>query len=271
MKYQIKLFAKINFPIFLIAVLLFSVASRADISQADSTQKSYAPYPQPDRGYVTDIAGVLSSQQQEKIESWLYTTEYRNGTEIAIVIINSINDYPGTANTSIESFATGLFNAYGIGNMPKNNGVLLVVAIRDRAARIELGAYYGRNRDSDADRIMQKIIIPHFKKNDYAGGIMAGAKSLIYEFAGIWIISGWIKLAVLFLIIALIPVCISLFLNGKRGWGWICVGFIIILLLLFLQLLSRTVKSLPADAGAGGYGGGFGGGFSGGGGATGHW
>ena len=89
-----------------------------------------------------------------------------------------------------------------------------------------------------------------------------------------WVFSlvpGWIKLVVIIIIIALIPISISLFRNGKRGWGWICIGLIIALLLAVIWLARKTCEMLPSTAGAGGYGGGFGGGFSGGGGATGSW
>ncbi len=242
---------------------------------AVDTEKSYAPYPQPDRGYVTDHARLLTAVQEEELESWLYTCEKENGFEMAVVTIDSIHDYPGTANSSIETFATGLFDAYGIGNMPKNDGVLFVVAVKDRKARIELGAYYGRSRDGDANRIMQKVIIPQFKKNRYDKGIIKGTRALILEFGRMRLIPGRVKLAVVGLIIFLIPVTISLFRSGKRGWGWICAGFIIILLLALFVMAKKTVESLPeagsSDGGVGGFGGGFGGGFSGGGGATGSW
>ncbi|MBL7215072.1 MAG: TPM domain-containing protein [Phycisphaerae bacterium] len=256
--------------LFIVCVALCSV-----LALAVDTEKSYAPYPQPDRGYVTDHARLLTSEQEEELESWIYTCEKENGFEMAVVTIDSINDYPGTANSSIESFATGLFDAYGIGNMPRNDGVLLVVAVKDRKARIELGAYYGHSRDGAANRIMQKVIIPQFKKDRYDKGIINGTRALIREFGHMILIPGWVKLVVIGLIIFLIPVTISLFRSGKRGWGWICVGFIIILLLVLFVMAKKTVQSLPeagsADGGVGGFGGGFGGGFSGGGGATGSW
>lgn len=270
MKYVMKLSAKIKL-LKMLGLLFLIAASVGHGAMVESEPKIYAPYPNPDRGYVTDIAGVLTPQQEEQIESWLYTTEEKTNVEIVIVIINSTQDYAGTANSTIESFATGLFNTYGIGNMPKNNGALLVVAIRDRKARIELGAYYGPNRDSDSERIMQNILIPHFKEGDYAGGIMDGARALTLEFAGIRIIPGWVKIVVIIVIMILLPICINLFRNGKRGWGWILMGLIIVLLLILLHLIKNTVQALPKGAGPGGFGGGFGGGFSGGGGATGSW
>ena len=252
-----------------IKILLSLLAIYVPAVVADT--KDYRPYPEPDVGYVTDLANILTVEQEDELESWLYTTEKRNNTEIAVVIIDSIKDYPGTNNASIESFAQGLFDRYGIGNMPKNNGVLLLVAIKDRKARIELGAGYGRSRDGDANRIMQRKIIPKFKREKYADGIKSGVKGILKEFAGVRIYPGWLKIVVLVLIIALIPITISLFKSGKRGWGWICAGLIIVLLLLLLHLVKNTVEALPESSGAGGFGGGFGGGFSGGGGATGSW
>jgi len=203
--------------------------------------KDYSPFPNPDAGYVTDIADVLKPGQEEVLESWLYTTEKRTGVEIVVLTINSIKDYPGTPNNSIESFTTGLFNAYGIGNMPKNNGVLLLVAIKDRKARIELGAAYARDRDSDARKIMDKKILPYFRNDQYDKGIQNGVRAIISEFSGMTIIPGWVKIAVVIAIPILVLVTVSLFRNGKRGWGWICVGLIIVLLLALIRLLKTTI------------------------------
>lgn len=234
-------------------------------------QKDYSPFPNPDPGYVTDIAGLLTSNQKQELQSWLYTTEKRTGVEIVVVTIFSIKDFPGTPNNSIEEFARALFDTYRIGNMPKNNGVLLLVAFKDRKARIELGAGYGHSRDADAGSIMQNAIIPQFKQNHYDQGILKGVRSIIREFSGRIILSGWIKLIVGIAIPIAALIAVSLFRSGKRGWGWICVGFVIILSLALISLIQKTVELLPEGSSPGGFGGGFGGGFSGGGGATGSW
>ena len=80
---------------------------------------------------------MLTASQIDALNSYCYTAEKRTGVEVVVVTINSIHDYPGTVNDAIESFARGLFDAYGIGNMPKNDGVLLLVCRADRQARIE--------------------------------------------------------------------------------------------------------------------------------------
>lgn len=71
----------------------------------------------------------------------------KTGIEAVVVTINSIGDYQ-TGDATIEAFATNLFNTWGIGHKKENNGVLILVAVKDRKARIELGKGYGREYDS---------------------------------------------------------------------------------------------------------------------------
>lgn len=235
----------------------------------------YGPYPEPDSGYVTDLAGLLNQDEQEQIERWLWQVEAKTGVEIAVVLIRSMSDYPDSANGSIEAFATELFNRYGIGNQPKNDGVLLLVAKNDRVARIELGAGYGRSRDADAVQIMEGRIIPQFKKERYAEGVTEGVKGIMKEFAGVRIGVNWTLIVLLAAIPVVAVIAYSLFRSGKRGWGWVCVGLVVILVLAAARTVHAIVSSLPEGSSdswsSGGFGGGFGGGSSGGGGATGSW
>ncbi len=254
------------------ALLLFLISafSWAEISSVED----YAPYPQPDSGYVSDHANLLTKEEEEKIERWLWQVEYRSQVEIIVMTINSIKDYPGSKNSSIESFATGLFDTYGIGNMPQNDGVMLLVAKEDRKARIELGAGYGRSRDADAQRIMQKMIVPHFRSDDYVGGITDGTEAIIEEFANMRVGFPWYIVWIIVAAIASLIIGVSLLKNGKRGWGYVFIGIAIVLILLAIFLVVRILQQMPdsdSDSwGSGGLGG-FGGGFSGGGGATGSW
>jgi uncharacterized protein len=239
-------------------------------SWAEARTGNYAPFPNPDAGYVTDIAGLLTKDQEQQLERWLLQTEKRSGVEIIVVTIQSMKGYPGTPNRSIEEFARALFDTYGIGNMPKNNGVLLLVAVQDRKARIELGAGYGHARDNDADRIMARKIVPHFRQGQYAEGLVTGVAALVREFGGMMLLPWWLPWTVAGAIVVLIPVAISLFRNGKRGWGWIVAGLILVLFLALIWIIRRIAEASSTSSEAGGLGG-FGRGFSGGGGATGSW
>lgn len=235
-----------------------------------AAEKDYASFPTPDDGYVTDLANLLTLDQEERIEQWLWDTEEETGVEIIVVTIDSISDYPGTPNAFIEEFARGLFDNYGIGNMPADNGVLLLVSVRDRRARIELGKGY-RTRDADARRIVDQDIIPHFREEDYAAGITQGVKSIMLEFANVKKGIPWLGILYIALIPVLALIAISLFRKGKRGWGWVCVGLLILLILGLLIALFSVMKHTARRPGGPGGLGGFGGGSSGGGGATGSW
>jgi uncharacterized protein len=231
-------------------------------------------YPEPLAGYVSDIAGVLSREEEEKIEKWLWKVESKTGVEIAVVVINHIKDYKGTPKT-IESFATGLFNTYKIGNLPKNDGALMLVAVKDRKVRIELGVHWGHRMDSTAMSIVQNDILPSFKKQDYASGITEGTKSMMLEFAGIRIGTNWLLISLIIAVPLLILIIVSLFRNGKKGWGWVLIGvlFMVILAIIKIVIVLGRHSGSGSSSGwsSGGFGGGFGGGSSGGGGATGSW
>lgn len=240
----------------------------------ENSSEDYWPFPNPDSGYVSDHANLLGREKEEKIERWLWQIESKTGVEIIVITIYSIDDYPGTPNANIEEFTTALFDSYGIGNMPKNDGVLLLVAAGDRKARIELGAGYGRSKDADSRRIMNNIITPKFKNADYAGGITAGVKAMALEFAHARIGLNWPLIILLAVIPILVLIAISLFISGKQGWGWICLGLLLLVLLAAFFVVRKTLKHMPrsnsSSWSSGGLGG-FGGGSSGGGGATGSW
>ena len=239
---------------------------------ANALAQDYAPYPKPDAGYVTDHAHVLDAQEEERIEQWLIEVEKKSGTEIIVVTIPALAAYPGTANESVEAFSTALFNRWGIGNRETNDGVLLLVALGDRKARIELGDGHPPDRDAIAAEIMAGTIVPEFRGGDYAGGITDGVKEIVHRFTPVRITFRWSLVLVPLAALALIATGISLVMQGKRGWGWVLIGLALVLIVAFLYILVAVARQRTRSRGwAPGGVGGFGGGFSSGRGATGSW
>jgi uncharacterized protein len=237
------------------------------LQQVIAAELDYSPYPKPDSGYVTDHADLLSADDEIQLERWLLQVEEKSNVEIIVVTINSLADYKGAKNQSIEFFATALFNTFGIGNLPRNDGVLLLISKKDRKARIELGKYYAHDRDGDAARIMQNVIISQFKRGNYRVGIIDGTEAIIAEFAGMEVAFPWYLVGIIAAVLISILIGISFIKAGKRGWGYVFIGIAIILFLLALYLIFTGIKNASTAGGSGG----FGGGSSGGGGATGSW
>lgn len=127
-----------------------------------------------------DQAGLLSAEDRDLLALLGDQVHTQNGAELAVVTIRS------TAGQDHRRFATELFNAWRLGDAQRNNGLLLFVAIDDRAAEIILGD----GIDSDAevaksDRIMQDELVARFRRGDPAGAIVAGARACAREFFGI--------------------------------------------------------------------------------------
>ncbi|MFN7181139.1 MAG: TPM domain-containing protein, partial [Planctomycetota bacterium] len=122
-----------------------------------------------------DFAEILTQKEKDEIENKLKEIERETTNEICILIINSLE------GQNIEEFANKIFNNWGIGKKEKDNGVLIVVAMKERAIRIEVG--YGLEKylsDAVCGRIIRNIIVPNFRKNNYYNGIKESIE-IIYK------------------------------------------------------------------------------------------
>lgn len=216
--------------------------------------------------YIADTANIIGQAEANEINQIAGNLLQEMGIPIIVVTIPSLADQ-GAAGLTIEAYAMSLFNTWGIGSEHEhqNRGMLLLVSPGDRQARIELGATWGRDYDSDAQRIMDTLIVPEFRSGNYSAGVLAGVRGLDSLARGQGVPRPKPSLASMVLGVVLIAVIIgvivSLFKSGHKGWGWA----------LIIALGALLFFMMRASARGGGGGGAFGGGFSGGGGATGSW
>lgn len=216
----------------------------------------------PSQDYFVDGANLIQPAQRQTINGIAGNLLREHDVPIFVVTIGSLSAMDA-AGSSIEAYATALFNHWGIGSQQRNFGVLLLVSLGDRKARIELGAGWGREHDAQAANIMQSLIIPAFKRGDYSIGIADGVRGLDAMVRGMnlpkptapW----WYWPAVILGAIGIVAAIVNLFRTGHKGWAWALIAAVAALLFFMLR-----------NAGSGS-GAGFGGGSSGGGGATGSW
>lgn len=152
-------------------------------------------YPVPISKHISDYVGALQSSDTLAIACNLSDFEHCTGVECTVVIIDAISNYaPGA---SLETFATNLFNNWGIGNRSKNNGILLLVALQDHKVRIELGAGYGKAAEKTAAKIINNSMLPLFKESKTKEAIMAGCNAIIKGIAP-QPVSPWVWYAIIF-------------------------------------------------------------------------
>jgi hypothetical protein len=136
------------------------------------SDKEGGEYPSP-VGWVNDFASIFKQEDIDKMNEFLTDFEKKTTVEIAVVTISSLN------GKSIKMYASGLFNAWGIGKKDINNGILFLVVPNDKQLCIHVG--YGLENvitNVVASRIIDEIATPRFKKGEYGQGSYEVVKKL---------------------------------------------------------------------------------------------
>ena len=131
--------------------------------------------------YVNDHAGLIKPADVAQTRQALRTFKEASGIEVVVVTINSISRY-SNGITSIETYAEALFNHWGIGDASLNNGILLLIAFEDNELRIQLGDGFRGSDEVLAQRIIDQVIVPHFKDGEFSAGILQGATAIANSF-----------------------------------------------------------------------------------------
>ncbi len=123
---------------------------------------------------VTDLAGVLSSTEQMRLEQKLYLFETKTSNQIVVLII------PSLKGESLEDYSIKVTDKWKLGDQKKENGVLLLISINDRRIRIEVGyGLEGALTDLISSSIIRNDIAPGFRSGNYYAGIDAGISSIM--------------------------------------------------------------------------------------------
>ncbi|KTC64543.1 Domain of uncharacterised function (DUF477) (plasmid) [Legionella adelaidensis] len=202
-------------------------------------------------GRVVDDAHLLTPQTIANLEKELQDYEASTTNQVVVVTLPGLDGYP------IEEYGYQLGRYWQIGQKDKNNGVLLIVAPKEKKVRIEVG--YGLEpilTDALSSTIIQDVIIPPFKKGDYQKGIVEGTKAILD------VLGGKIKNP-------------QAFKSKNKSINWLEWLFILVIILLFVRNpgLAFLIFSGSGQRFGGSSRGGFsgGGGSFGGGGSSGSW
>lgn len=236
-----------------------------------SAVSSYA-YTSPGKavGLVSDFAALLSSPARDTLEQTLRAYEQKTGRQISVVTINELKD------ETIETYATRLFEEWGIGQKGKDNGALFLISKNDREMRIEVGyGLEGDLTDIESKKIINDIARPYFHNNDFDGGVSAAVSAMLsaidsqnYEAAGSSSQSKqgsgfnlqyifWLGIGLFMWLTAILARSRSWWLGGVIGgvaggiiwfvWAmWFSVPILIVLGLVFDYIISRKYQRASA-------------------------
>lgn len=151
--------------------LLLSVMGGPFLSAPVFPQEAYYP-PKPGVP-INDFANLLSPGTSAKLDKLSRDLLDRTGAALVVATVETIT--PET----IEEYANKLFEKWGIGEKGKDNGVLILVAVKEQKTWIEVGyGLEGAIPDARAFQIYRDVMVPHFKQGDFDQGIDLAAQAI---------------------------------------------------------------------------------------------
>lgn len=116
--------------------------------------------------YVYDEEGILSDEAKSDIVRTNESLFDQTGAQVVVCILNHLPE-----DKTIEEMAVDLFDKWDIGTKGKDNGILLLIAMKDRKFKIEVGyGLEGAIPDMVAKDILNDMV-PYFQDGNYEAGI----------------------------------------------------------------------------------------------------
>ncbi len=130
-------------------------------------------------GFISNPDNILLDKEVAYLDSIIQEVQDSSKAQIAIVMLQSIGDEVP------KTFATELFNLWGVGNAETDNGLLILFVMDQR--RIEFETGYGTEQilsDAKSYEIQQEFMVPRFKEGNYGKGIVEGTEEIVRIFMG---------------------------------------------------------------------------------------
>jgi len=129
-------------------------------------------------GWVNDFTYLYTQEEADTLNQLIVGHKNATTNQIAVVTINDSIITPA----NLGDYCTTLFNAWGIGEKGKDNGVLLCIVPKAHLLQITTG--YGLEKkltNAECKMILDSIIAPEFKYSDYYAGTKNGILAIINE------------------------------------------------------------------------------------------
>ena len=130
---------------------------------------------------VNDFANVIDAESEASIDKMSRALQAASGDVVVVATVPDIDGY-GTA----REYATKLFenNGKGIGEKGKDNGLLILLALKERRVEVEVG--YDLEQwitDGFSGETSRLVMAPHFREGNYGAGLVAGTSRIISRIA----------------------------------------------------------------------------------------
>jgi uncharacterized protein len=130
---------------------------------------------------VNDFAHAIDPQSTASLDHQIRALKAATGDVIVVATIDTFAPY-----ADIREYAVTMFENHGrgIGDKGKDNGLLVLLAVKDRKVWVEVG--YDLEQfvtDGYAGEVSRTSMAPAFAHGDYGGGLLAGASQFAARIA----------------------------------------------------------------------------------------
>jgi len=130
---------------------------------------------------VNDFAHVIDESSAAEIDRMSRALQEKTGDVVVVAAVPTIEPYG-----SIEQYAVKLFEnrGRGIGDKAKDNGVLILLAMKERRVRIEVG--YSLEQwitDGFAGETSRQVMAPEFSAGRFGNGMRLGTERIVGRIA----------------------------------------------------------------------------------------
>ena len=130
-------------------------------------------------GRVVDLAHVLPPATTAQLSETLQAHEAKTSNQVAVLIVPSLDDEP------LFDFSHRVATTWKLGAKGTDNGALLLIAIKERKIRLEVGyGLEGVLTDARSAQIIRNDIAPKFRAGDVPGGVTAGVLAVLHTIEG---------------------------------------------------------------------------------------
>ena len=131
-------------------------------------------------GYFNDYAGIVSKDAASRFNEQLAQFERDTSNQVVVAVFPKMQ-----SDDDVAAYTQRVAESWGVGQRDKRNGVVLFVFTQDRKMYIQVGyGLEGALPDLIAFDITEHRIKPHFRANDYEGGLAEGIGSIFKAIRG---------------------------------------------------------------------------------------
>jgi uncharacterized protein len=156
----------------IIAAIVVSGFSRTAISQAPLPELTQA---------VNDFANVIDAPEEQQLDQIIRSLQAASGDVVVVATVPTVEPYGDIREYAVELFGN---RGRGIGERGKDNGALILLALKERRVWIEVG--YGLEQwitDGFAGETSRDYMVPDFRSGRFGAGLLRGTTRIVQRIA----------------------------------------------------------------------------------------